>query len=675
MKTRKKLTLATWPRVVSPNVGLLSRLADLDLTNQREEAKISSPATSQSCIPPSVSLPLEDVADMVYSVVAAVQVGRMLGRLEHDRSEGIFPVGHWNACASTCSSWVGALVYWAEGLLERGSLSLILTATNQKQTPMVQYSPTAAASRPQNVSTNETNQEDKEQHTLDANGMRERHGTVEEISSWYLGGKDRQPMVKDIQALQQMLHMKSGIEFLSVRVGTSSRAPLIATFSARDVKEWLVTQKYDQDLSDATQRLDRWVVQRVIEKVVAGDVPNYTLGNDRQQGERQGVLFRFVDPWEIEALPSGAADDCAGYIGRRAYSPLTSGAVSVVLTTLNDKREMMLGGELDVETQARCLETLWRIGQGDALLASPSLLSIRTPLPTLQCGEDLERIHSGFSSGDGGDSLRWTKDVDPHHHRHHGGTGRHGPGGHDGSSSSSGLSAALTEEPFTKSLQKQLQLNAVWKFLGLNHRCVAVMGVTLIDLKNLSPSMSWNRIEVYAILRLKHRSSSSTAALTPKTRTMDSHLTQPCRLEHREETPNDSGAFDARRPCPWGTYVRFRVPLPDDVSGLANVSQKKGARGSGSVLALTKGPPQMLHVGVYQKRPIVGDLQLGSLEVPLSALTSSTPLQQWLPLQRSGTGERNAWFLHLRVTLRFVPFVEAPLASTCDVTDAVPGAH
>ena len=42
-------------------------------------------------------------------------------------------------------------------------------------------------------------------------------------------------------------------------------------------------------------------------------------------------LYRFIDPWEAEALSPGAPDDCAGYIGRCSYEPVLAGAVVDVL--------------------------------------------------------------------------------------------------------------------------------------------------------------------------------------------------------------------------------------------------------------------------------------------------------------------------------------------------------
>ena len=57
---------------------------------------------------------------------------------------------------------------------------------------------------------------------------------------------------------------------------------------------------------------------------------------------------------------------------------------------------------------------------------------------------------------------------------------------------------------------------------------------------------------------------------------------------------------------PWGCHVRFRIPLPDHLHEL-NVHHNNHA----SLAACTKGPPQLVYVGVYQRRPVLGDLHIG----------------------------------------------------------------
>ena len=174
----------------------------------------------------------------------------------------------------------------------------------------------------------------------------------------------------------QLLHLKSGISFVSVRIGTSPKAPVVASFSCGDVCDWLVSRGYNGSHEEAQARLDGWVEQRVFERVggslASGDDSALTIlsshstalydaamstgGSSSSAGSLTGSsaakasgksaakdsghtmsedlrsrLYRFVDPWEVEALSPGAPDDCAGYIGRCSYEPVLAGAVVDVL--------------------------------------------------------------------------------------------------------------------------------------------------------------------------------------------------------------------------------------------------------------------------------------------------------------------------------------------------------
>ena len=174
----------------------------------------------------------------------------------------------------------------------------------------------------------------------------------------------------------QLLHLKSGISFVSVRIGTSPKAPVVASFSCGDVCDWLVSRGYNSSHEDAQARLDGWVEQRVFERVggslASGDDSALTIlsshstalydaamstggsstsagtlagsstakasGKSAAQGgghtmseDLRSRLYRFVDPWEVEALSPGAPNDCAGYIGRCSYEPVLAGAVVDVL--------------------------------------------------------------------------------------------------------------------------------------------------------------------------------------------------------------------------------------------------------------------------------------------------------------------------------------------------------
>ena len=280
-----------------------------------------------------------------------------------------------------------------------------------------------------------------------------------------------------------------------------------------------------------------------------------------------------------------------------------------------------------------------------------------------------------------------------------------------------GAAAGEEEDAFVFTLRRHLCLNWMWQRLGLGFRCLAVLPVTLLDLKNLAPSHMTGisrLVEVYAVVRLKHASaaysSSSSSSgdgvtgnyVTPRSRTLDSQLTEPCRIDRSQQQaaaigttrPSDratnssaassmhsgsrhsgggsyggSGgggsnnvnvAYDSRiMGSPWGSHVQFRLPLPDEV--MTNRQQGLGT--------YTRGPPQVLYIGVYQKRPMIGDAHLGDIEVSLSSLSEATPLEQWLPLRHSAasanaggaaaglaavSGANQQWFLHFRAAMSII---------------------
>lgn len=260
----------------------------------------------------------------------------------------------------------------------------------------------------------------------------------------------------------------------------------------------------------------------------------------------------------------------------------------------------------------------------------------------------------------------------------------------------------LSEGAFFQSLRRHLYLNWMWKRLGVDFRCLVLISVTLLDLKNLAPlhMTGLSRfVEVYAIVRLKHSSTkiipSTTEAMntksnkihhvTPRSRTLDSQLTEPCRVDHShqhsveirntnpprtglsgeplssEPSPSYVALSSASRQhgFPWGSHVRFRIPLPDEI--LQNWSQGLGT--------YTKGPPSILYIGVYQKRPMIGDAHLGDIEVPLNRLSEDAPLEDWLPLHHDHSNNRNSgataglaavsganqqWFLSFRAEMNIL---------------------
>ena len=139
-------------------------------------------------------------------------------------------------------------------------------------------------------------------------------------------------------------------------------------------------------------------------------------------------------------------------------------------------------------------------------------------------------------------------------------------------------------------------------------------------------------ISVYDLLRLKRHGSG--APLTHKARMLDSAATQPMKIG-KSSGPN--------APASWGSLVRFRFPLPEDVNC-------DGTSFDGDREALFKGPPSILQLSVYEKK-FMSDVKLGGADVKLDALANGAQTEEWVPL-RSPTHGVN-WFARMRLTLRF----------------------
>ena len=116
-----------------------------------------------------------------------------------------------------------------------------------------------------------------------------------------------------------------------------------------------------------------------------------------------------------------------------------------------------------------------------------------------------------------------------------------------------GVSKELS--PFLNSIRQHLYRNSLFRHISLPQRFLALVQVELLDLKNLTVPGGSLSLTVYALLRL--RRSDTGAPLTTKTRTLDSAATNPVKLA-KSSGPNAAAS--------WGSVVRFRFPLPEDVS-------------------------------------------------------------------------------------------------------------
>jgi len=185
--------------------------------------------------------------------------------------------------------------------------------------------------------------------------------------------------------------------------------------------------------------------------------------------------------------------------------------------------------------------------------------------------------------------------------------------------------------PFQNSIRQHMYRNALFRRLDLPQRFLALVQVELLDLKNLNTSGGAS-LSVFALLRLKRQGSS--APLTHKARTLDSATTLPVKIV-KSSGPN--------APASWGSLVRFRFPLPEDVNcdGTSFDEDRE---------ALFKGPPCTLQLSIYEKK-FMSDFSLGEADVKLDALTSGGQMEEWVPLRSPKRGIN--WFTRIRLTFRF----------------------
>ena len=85
-----------------------------------------------------------------------------------------------------------------------------------------------------------------------------------------------------------------------------SQAPLVAAFSAGDITTWLQSRGYTTSKDEAKHMLTRWTESRVLEQVngfIVTDSDNlFTQKQKTNSTDPEAFVYRFVDPWEVEAL-------------------------------------------------------------------------------------------------------------------------------------------------------------------------------------------------------------------------------------------------------------------------------------------------------------------------------------------------------------------------------------
>jgi len=377
--------------------------------------------------------------------------------------------------------------------------------------------------------------------------------------------------------VRRMIQPGSGVEFRTLKVGEGGNSAMVVLFCRSEAIGYLVSSGAERNATEADARLKRMQQRRVIEKIdldelVCGKDYAFATSGSQSRNETAEIRFRFVDPWEVEALETKEGEVSGASLGREHYLAFNVGIVA------RSCEEILrsLGG--------LHLLGLWSHSKGGICLTK-AIASVFPPWER-DAGGDLEMKRGSL--------------VEP--------------------------------SPYVNSIRKHLYRNSLFRHLGMPQRFLALVQVELLDLKNLTSPGGSSSLNAYALLRLKRPGSG--APLTHKARTLDSACTQPRKIG-KSTGPN--------APASWGSLVRFRFPLPEDVNcdGICFDRDRE---------ALFKGAPSVLQVSVYEKK-FMSDLQLGGADVKLDALTSGGQLEEWVPL-RAGK-DVISWFARIRLTLRF----------------------
>lgn len=380
--------------------------------------------------------------------------------------------------------------------------------------------------------------------------------------------------------LRRMIQQNSGVDFSTLRLTDGGECTMVVLFSKAKAIEWLITFGKEKSEADALAWLARMEERRVIEAVNLSDLP---IKHRHKEIEGQGVRYRFVDPWEVEAVQNREGETRSACLGRDCFLSFSVSQVS----TSTENVVNSLGGPPLLE--------LWTNIKGSVFMTK-ALASVYPP----------------WERAAGGDLYVKNKTV--------------------------------AEPPaYINSIRQGLYRNTIFRRLDLPQRFVALVQVELLDLKNLTTPGGSVSLTAYALLRLKRTGTG--AVLTNKARTLDSASTIPMKL-NRTSGPN--------APASWGSVVRFRFPLPEDVS----VDGESYDRDRD---VLFNGPPCVLQVSVYEKKLLV-DHSLGRADISTDGLWAGGQLEEWVPLRTDKRGIK--WFARIRLTLRFELMCLAPTSDT-----------
>lgn len=369
--------------------------------------------------------------------------------------------------------------------------------------------------------------------------------------------------------LRRMIQQGSGIEFSTLRLVDGGECTVVVLFRREEAISWLVCNGLEPTETSADDRLQDMEYNRYIEGIELSKLP---LKQKGASSFEEGITYRFIDPWEVEAVRSREGETHGASLGRSRFIGFSLGKV-----TLSIEDVLRRSGGVP-------LLELWIGVKGSAVLTKA-----------------LASVHPPWDRDAGGDILSINGNV-------------------------------AETSLFLGSIRQHLYRNTLFRRLSLPQRFVALVQVELLDLKNLTSPDGSLSLNVYALLRLKRAGLG--APLNNKARTLDSAATQPVKLS-KSSGPN--------APASWGSVVRFRFPLAEDVS-VDGTSPDKDRE------SLFRGPPSFLQLVVYERKLLI-DNSLGAADVSMDGLWAGGQQEEWVPLRSDKRGI--TWFTRIRLTLRF----------------------
>jgi hypothetical protein len=370
--------------------------------------------------------------------------------------------------------------------------------------------------------------------------------------------------------VRRMIQTGSGVDFRTLRVGEVGNSVVVVLFGKMDAIKWLMANETNNNEVEANERLLVLERTRVIESITSNDLSipkSYAASHPLTESR-----YRFVDPWEVEALESRSGETASAALGRGRYQTLSVGLI------------------------ASSCEKVVRSAGGVPLLGLWSALKGGLSLTKALCS-----AHPSWEKDAGGDLLM-----------------------------SKGF--LMEPTPYDNSIRQHLYGNYLFRRLEMPQRFLALLQVELLDLKNVTSPSGSSSLTAFALLRLKRQG--STAPLNHRARSLDSACTQARKIA------KSSGQ---NAPASWGSLVRFRFPLPEDVNC-------EGKSLDVDRESLFKGPPTCLQITVYEKK-FMSEVELGGADVNLDSLGSGGQIEEWVPLRAGKDGI--TWFARLRLSLRF----------------------